>query len=544
MKAREDCGAAPLACPKVSPARLMEPLLLALVLTAAAKVYLLDNYLNHDSVWLLIAAGRMLDGGTYLNDFFEVNPPLALIVHAPAVLAGRLFGVDNSTAYFGLVVLAVLASYVMLKVVAAPVARTGSAIWRWLPLSAAAALLLFPGFDLGQREHLIVIMALPYLALQAAAAAGGRPVAWVTVMITLWACLGLFLKPMYLLFPVALAARRAFRRRALAPLFALDMLTIGCAGVAYSALVLLVFPEYFDVAAAALTYYGAYSSASILVYVLPLPYLVILAAPLYFFRHLGGTAPERKLFQGLALFGAVASLALVAQQKGWSYHQAPLQVASELSVLFAVIAIARRLRAGASRSSFVQAARLAPFAVVALLAIGGMKDPFLTSREELEREPLYPVLAELAAGKSLFVFGTSVQAGLQWVAPLDVEWASRFSCLWLLPGYVADRENGVLTPAQAAVVASELRLHVIEDFERFRPAVVLVDRDTFKQGFKRPFDYLEFFVSGERFSRLWLNYQHIDSVGGMDVYLLRERPDRAGPALLSASGETPPDAER
>jgi len=35
---------------------------------------------NHDVAWLLLAAGRMLDGGTYLTEFYEVNWPMAIMI--------------------------------------------------------------------------------------------------------------------------------------------------------------------------------------------------------------------------------------------------------------------------------------------------------------------------------------------------------------------------------------------------------------------------------------------------------------------------------
>ncbi len=59
-----------------------------------------------------------------------------------------------------------------------------------------------------------------------------------------------------------------------------------------------------------------------------------------------------------------------------------------------------------------------------------------------------------------------------------------------------------------------------EDFERFRPAVVLVNRRKFKQGFgMQPFDFLGFFMASERFAAIWRNYVYMDSVDDMDIYL-------------------------
>ncbi|MDH5555850.1 MAG: hypothetical protein OEZ03_00795, partial [Alphaproteobacteria bacterium] len=72
------------------------------VFVAAAILQLLYVLPNHDSVWLLVAAERMLDGGTYERDFFEVNPPLAILLHAPAFLVQKIIG---QTVYSSFIVL-------------------------------------------------------------------------------------------------------------------------------------------------------------------------------------------------------------------------------------------------------------------------------------------------------------------------------------------------------------------------------------------------------------------------------------------------------
>ena len=49
--------------------------------------------LNHDVAWLLIAAGRMIAGGTYSADYFEINMPLAIAAYIPPHLFARSFGI-------------------------------------------------------------------------------------------------------------------------------------------------------------------------------------------------------------------------------------------------------------------------------------------------------------------------------------------------------------------------------------------------------------------------------------------------------------------
>ena len=47
--------------------------------------------LNHDVSWCIHAASRLLAGGTYMKDFFDINPPLALYLYTPPVILGAFF---------------------------------------------------------------------------------------------------------------------------------------------------------------------------------------------------------------------------------------------------------------------------------------------------------------------------------------------------------------------------------------------------------------------------------------------------------------------
>ena len=128
-----------------------------------------------------------------------------------------------------------------------------------LPTIAVVALLLFVRFDFGQREHMFVIFVLPWLVLRAAIPPDRDPPAWLAILVAVWACPGLFVKPVFVLLPVAVVAAQAWRRRSLRCLFAPDILAMGGLGMVYAAAVPIAFPEYSDVVEFALAYYGFYS---------------------------------------------------------------------------------------------------------------------------------------------------------------------------------------------------------------------------------------------------------------------------------------------
>lgn len=58
--------------------------------------------LNEDVLWLVTATQRLLAGGSYVNNFFETNPPLILYLYTPAVLLVKYIHVTIGVAIYSL----------------------------------------------------------------------------------------------------------------------------------------------------------------------------------------------------------------------------------------------------------------------------------------------------------------------------------------------------------------------------------------------------------------------------------------------------------
>ncbi len=84
----------------------------------------------------------------------------------------------------------------------------GSLTVRILPLATLFALGVDPGRCFGQREHLLMVAAMPYLVLRALRVRAVQVPRWQTVLIALIAGLGFAIKPHFVL---PLLARRALR---------------------------------------------------------------------------------------------------------------------------------------------------------------------------------------------------------------------------------------------------------------------------------------------------------------------------------------------
>jgi len=510
-------------------------LVLAVFLVGAAlqMLYILPN---HDSVWMLVAAERVFEGGTYERDFFEVNPPLAILLHAPAIGIQKITG---QTAYWSFIVLTLTyaaVSIALLRKIVADGFSPTSDFRLWLPPVAALMILILPGYDFGQREHLFCVFVLPYIALHATEASRGKLPRRFMILVSVWASLGFFLKPAFLLLPVLIALDRAVRQRSPRTFISSDMITVGVMGLLYLAVIFIRFPDYFIIVQYAMEFYDSYNNDFAIAALLPVLYMAFGLLLVFFAVRLTELPEDRRMFVLLTLAAGVASASAISQQKGWSYHILPIEIFVTLPVLMVIVIVSRKVRKSATSRAFIFLSRAAPLLVVGIPLQSLSLDSETVHRPDLVQKELYSTLAPVAANKRIYFFSTSVIVGMRWVETIQAKWASRFPCLWLLPGYVTAVNDGAISESRRVERDGNIRRYVNEDFERYRPEVVLVDRRMYKHGLLRPFEFLNFFLEEDRFAEIWESYTFYKTVDGLEIYLLSGSAGLGGSAIEASAG--------
>ncbi|MBX6748002.1 MAG: hypothetical protein IRY87_38705, partial [Acetobacteraceae bacterium] len=141
------------------------PLLLRLVGVVPALAFLLTVLappLNHDVAALLDFTRRWLGGERLYVDILDVNPPLIFLLNLPPAAIGAWTALDAVPALL-LCLLGLCALSASLALRLLPKAPVEAAcLTLGIPLLTLAA-----GYDFGQREHLMVLAALPWLLLAA-----------------------------------------------------------------------------------------------------------------------------------------------------------------------------------------------------------------------------------------------------------------------------------------------------------------------------------------------------------------------------------------
>lgn len=262
-----------------------EPLWAGAIVVAAILLWLVFRHVPPvpDSAWLMEGARRWLNGATLFVDVREINPPLIFYD-----IVGLSFGTANSAAFAGGVALATMLSSLWIG------RHHGMMIGLGVFVSISAAGMV----EFGQREHLMLIFAAPYLL-----ARGKRNE---RALMGLWAFFGIALKPHFLpivVLPALLEAIRDWRSICQA-----QKVALGLACAVYLVAVLLIHPAYFSemvpLAREVYSYGGGIRSLMLVETIL----IIALAA---------AARPEHRSL-ALAAVGAVLSYYL--QFRYWPYH--------------------------------------------------------------------------------------------------------------------------------------------------------------------------------------------------------------------------------
>jgi hypothetical protein len=510
---------APLAAP-LARARLLRAL--ALAPAVAFLLMVLAPPLNHDVAAILNFAERWIGGERLYRDLIDVNPPLIFVLTAIPAAIARWTPLDGAQAMIlcvvGLCGLSWRLSALLRRGRAeGPVeATTTDAL---VPLA-----LLLAAYDVGQREHLMVVFAIPYALLAARRAEGMETPPRLALTTTVAAALGFALKPHFLAVPLLVEGYVLLRRGWPALRDRLPWV-MAAAWLAYLATLPTLFPDYFDFVVPLVIGFYLDTGGLGLVDVLfterlgPAALALGLLAPLLAWRGAGGVA--RLL--GLVALGALVSA--VVQHKGWSYHVVPVATATALS---GGIVLARWLDANLAHRRAETAPLLALAAALAVTAVHvrGESPWRQIWYAQSPAGQLATALRREVAGERLLVLSPDIYPVYPALNYARARSTLRTMNLWMLVGaYPGCPEGAARYRESWEMSRTEFLVYrtVAEDFAQAPPAGVLVAKHS---GIPRcgaeEFDPIAYFSRHPAFEETWRRYTRVVH---MDSYLLYLRED-------------------
>lgn len=476
------------------------PLWVALAVTALVTALRLAGTVDSDVAWQLWIAGRMHAGANLYTDIVETNPPLwfwmALPVDSVASLLHVRIEAVLVVAIGGLVALSLAATDRLTRRID-PKRRT------LLLGYAALTLAAMPWAHVGQREQIVLVGTLPYVAL-IAARREHRPVSPIlAVLVGVGAALGFALKHYFLIVPAFLELWLFFGERRRWRALRQETVTILAIGLVYAAALVLLEPDFLtNIVPLLRLAYGAFGPPS-LRYLFG-PFAITGVAMLCFVAAHARLMSGRKAPFAAALLVAAVGFAAVyfVQFKGWTYHALPLLGCASLA-LAALLAECK-----------------VPPALLRILAPTLLLFPFVLSADEAQH-PALPgpdllgAISGLQPGDSIGFVTT--ETAIPWSVTLQhgFRYASRYNGYWMVPAIVRNEDLGS-PDTRLTGLGRQIISETVEDFQCTPPKRIIVWRP---RAGENGFDMLAFFLRDARFGEL-LSHYRVRSRSSLETYEL------------------------
>ena len=504
------------------------------------------TFARSDMAFLLYAAERVLDGARLYVDVVEMNPPLIVGVNLPAVVLARALGVSDILVYRALVTAGLLGALAFtdwsLRWILAP---GGDTFRRRLVLVLAFALFVAAGDSFGQREHLLVAMALPFVLLTAGRMDGRPAPRGPAIAAGVLAGVGLALKPHFVLVWVALEGYAAWRLRARR--LSYEALGVAAFLAAYVAGVALLTPQYFPLVRLLGPAYSGYGHYPFLYVLVTAPGMTLCSLAVLAWAALRHEANHRPLWTVLLVALVASYVAGAAQLKGWGYHFYPSRAFALGLLSLAVLDVRRPLLRPVQR--VYAAVAFAAMATSLLSSVGmdvariGHRDMVSQTEQTQLDELVAAVRRHTPPGGSLYILSYTIESGFPLVNYSGARWASRFPHLWIIEAVYQDqlhRPSPLRFHSQEEMGPAERYLNdaVSEDLARYRPDVLMVLRHArdIPENAQRRVDYVGYFGRDPRIAEALRGYRLAENVGQYLLYVRAASPSQPGVAPSSEPG--------
>ncbi|MHA6297816.1 hypothetical protein [Devosia sp. CAU 1758] len=420
--------------------------------------------LNPDVSWLLTVGERMLDGQQLYTDIHELNPPMSALLYLPMVVLGRWLGLPPEPLVVGAILLLTL---VCLRG-ASKILRRGDllgdpGLW-WI--IGVMVMIVFPGVNFGEREHVALILMLPLLAVGAVRQQGGLPGIRAELLAGLAAGLVMTIKPHFALPILLVALYGAAWTRSWRPMFNPAHVVAGLVLIAYGLVVLVWFSSFFTemLPVASAAYVGDRWPPALLVFGLPtLPFWLMLAGLLLLYRREVMSPPKAPLL--VASIGFF--LVYIIQGKGFVYHLLP---GNALAAMVLAQCFIERNGQGARRQ------------VLLVLAVVVLSFPGLMGlRGDPVRIEVMAALRPLGPGLAIANLTAHLSVASPLHRQLDATLVNAGPCLWITLGAtrrsIATDDAGVQAQMRALEAWERARLGA--DLSANPPDIILAGADRF-----------------------------------------------------------------
>lgn len=290
-------------------------------------IFLYPLRVNHDAAIYLEIGDFLLEGKIPYVDYIEVNLPLIHYINVIPVLISRILKTNPIRVFLPLVfLLSILCIRSISHSLKTLPPREQVATWTITFGIAIFTLIVFTLNDFGQREHIFVLLFLPYFFLRWNRWEGLEIKARDAILVGISAGIGVLLKPHFVIILAATELYWFVTKRNLKIMLNLEIISLSVVGVLYL-LHFLVIPTSMRTALfgehlpSILSGYSAYGYHRIISLVVCISPIILVTVVLFFLRR--WDRAYWTLISPLLVFTISAVVVYIIQRKGWIYHAYP-----------------------------------------------------------------------------------------------------------------------------------------------------------------------------------------------------------------------------
>jgi hypothetical protein len=485
------------------------PELILVVVSSAAWFILRPIQISHDVYWQFWVARQLLGGSRLYTDIWEVNPPLWFWSAMPIQWLSMRLGIAWQSLLIGLVIfLSAVSAGLVKQLISLNRPRDSlclMVIIFWI-------LAIVPLSDVGQRENLSLIGALPYVALIARRHAGKSTPVVLAIVVGLLGAYGFSLKHYFVIIPIVLEIWLwLHQRKSWQPWRPEILMLIGVALI-YTASVIILTPEFFTLALPMIRIsYSSYNSTILSIILTPWVilwiYQTIYLLTVLKSRSSFKNSEAENFFRMLAVVAICYCLAYFMQQKGPYYHSIP--TAGILTILISLQLFSLRQISlvpvvfGISLLIFSLSTKTTPLA-----------DDYAITK--LSRS----LLREVPAGKSVFIASANPRMAWPTVEQRHLIWPLRMSSFWMMSPIALGDPNGP-NSLEIKNLSSKIHDSIYEDLLCNPPVLIAVQKVLFNIGKNKKFVFMDFLLEDYRLKYLINNNYQIMPSKDFDLYVIK-----------------------
>lgn len=471
-------------------------------------------FINWDTSWLTHLATRLSKEGINTYNFFEINTPMSVYIYLPAVLIAKTFSLSNIIAVrIYVLMLALLSIFICSKLLSKESIFTKNNIL----ITLATIFCILPVNQFGQREHIFLILIMPYLFLTIARLSNQPIYFYFAIIVGLLGGIGFAIKPFFLAPLFIIESYIVFKNKSFRSLLRAELITIGLVLFIYILSIINLQSEYLTqiLPLATKYYYSGFHTPRIFFVYDTLLLFCLCVAGICLFQVNNNAS-------GTILFLALMGLLITYLSQGIASFGRILP-ALGIALLIISLLLSYQLNHESKKTSY---SSLAIFILSALILFMIPASSFLSiaqgaihSRKLGSMNELITYMRSQTSGSSYYFISTSPPSLLiDYLQDKNMTSLSELSLpYWIMSGTLMRGQqegwNSSIKNDEAIFITS-----VAMVLKTKKPDLVFVDKKiVFNMVFK-PFDYIKYFSKNDNFKELWKQYSYSGQVFHFDVY--------------------------